>query len=380
MGVFRALGRLLGRGSDNRARRLEASGRLEEATAAYLKAGESAEAARLFVIRADGAPDPFERLRLLGQAKNFATDDGAPAIARRRALLAIDLVRAGTLSLVPSELGELGRELERVGEPSAAAEAYGRAGDSEGEARALVAAGAIDRLEQVLDAEQQRTRHARLRAELEQRIVDLELSGRRREALAAIRHEAAGDERLTALATQIETRRALGPRLRLAIEGEELEVVFGERVVIGRAGADLVVPSPNVSREHLSIERGPDGPRVVDQGSRNGTLLGGARIDIPVSVGDGLSLALGGDVPLEISPWKTGVRLVVAGQTVHAPLGKLLIGGWVLDLGEDRWLELDTSGSPALLSGLRVDRRIELCRGDALCAEPGAEPRLRVIE
>jgi hypothetical protein len=56
-----------------------------------------------------------------------------------------------------------------------------------------------------------------LRAELERRIVDLELSGRRREALAAIRHEPAGDERLTALATQIETRRALGAAA-LAIE------------------------------------------------------------------------------------------------------------------------------------------------------------------
>jgi hypothetical protein len=379
--VLRALGRFFSRrGSNARARRLEASGRLEEATAAYLAAGEPAQAARLFVLRADSAPDPIERLRLLGQARQHAGGEAALEIARRRALLAIDLVRAGSLTLVANELGELGRELERVGEPTSAAEAHARAGDREGEARALVAAGAIERLEQVLDAEQERLRRVRVRCELERKILDLELSGQRRAALDLIKTQSSGDEQLGALATQIETRRVLGPRVRLAIDGDPLELVFGERVMVGRAGADLVVASPSVSREHLCVRRGPRGPEVVDQGSRNGTLLGGARIDVPVSVGDGLRLELGGDVPLTVERWGPGVRLVVAGQTLHAPLGRLPVGGWTLALGDDHWLELDTAGSHALLAGLRVDRRIQLCRGDELRERADALPRLAVIE
>jgi hypothetical protein len=379
--VFRALGRLFSRrGSDGRARRLEASGRLEEATDAYLAAGEPAQAARLFVLRADALPDPIERLRLLGQAKQHAQGEAALEIARRRALLAIDLVRAGTLTLVANELAELGRELERVGEPNAAAEAHARSGDRDAEARALVAAGAIERLEQVLDAEQERVRQERVRSELERRILDLELSGRRRDALDLIRREAPSDERLSALATEIETRRALGPRARLALDGEPYDLVFGERVMVGRAGADLVVASPSVSREHLCVRQGPNGPEVVDQGSRNGTLLGGARIDVPVSVGGGLRLELGGEVPLTVEGWGPGVRLVVAGQTLHAPLGALPVGGWKLELGADHWLELDTAGSPALMAGLRVERRIQLCRGDELRESPDAAPRLVVIE
>jgi hypothetical protein len=150
--------------------------------------------------------------------------------------------------------------------------------------------------------------------------------------------------------------------------------------VVGRAGADLVVASPSVSREHLTVRRGPRGPEVLDAGSRNGTLLGGARIDVPVSVGEGIELALGGDVPLRVSPWRSGVRLEVAGQTLHAPLGPLEIGGWKLTLGEDRWLELESTGAPALLGRLRVDQRIELCRGDELGESADGPLRLRVLE
>jgi hypothetical protein len=168
--------------------------------------------------------------------------------------------------------------------------------------------------------------------------------------------------------------------VRLEIDGETFSVLFGERVVVGRAGADLVVSSPSVSREHLSVRCGPSGPELCDEGSRNGTLLGGARIDVPVSVGSGIELALGGDVPLRAAPWGAGVRLDVAGQTLHAPLGPLRIGGLELRMGEERWLELEASGEPAVLGKLRVDRKIELCRGDEVRESPDGPVRLKVLE
>jgi hypothetical protein len=381
VGVRSALSRLFsGRTGDRRARRLEASGRLEEATALYLDAGQKGEAARLFLLRAEAAPDPLERLRLLGQARSLAEGEQRDDAARRRARLSLELVKAGKLVLVAHELAELAKELEGLGEPAAAAEAYARAGDVDGQARALVGAGAIEKLEQVLGAEQERVRKARDKDERERRVRDLELAGKRREALSLARRDAGADERLAALAAEIEARRVLGPRVRLEIDGETSVVLFGERVLVGRAGADLVVASPSVSREHLSIRRGSRGPEVIDEGSRNGTLLGGARIDVPVAVGSGVELMLGGDVPLRVAPWSSGVRIDVAGETLHAPLGALQVGSFELALGDDRWLELVAAAEPALLGGLRVEREIELCRGDEIRESAGGPARIRVIE
>jgi transcriptional regulator with GAF, ATPase, and Fis domain len=50
-------------------------------------------------------------------------------------------------------------------------------------------------------------------------------------------------------------------------------------VRIGSArGNDVIIADPTVSRFHCSIERGPEGPIIVDSGSKNGTFLGAHRI------------------------------------------------------------------------------------------------------
>jgi two-component system, NtrC family, response regulator GlrR len=50
-------------------------------------------------------------------------------------------------------------------------------------------------------------------------------------------------------------------------------------VRIGSArGNDLVIADSTVSRFHCAIERGPDGPIIVDTGSKNGTFLGSYRV------------------------------------------------------------------------------------------------------
>jgi ABC-type multidrug transport system ATPase subunit len=52
----------------------------------------------------------------------------------------------------------------------------------------------------------------------------------------------------------------------------------GRPVVVGRDGADLVLPSPAVSRRHAIIERVGGGHAVRDLGSTNGTFVSGQRV------------------------------------------------------------------------------------------------------
>ena len=135
--------------------------------------------------------------------------------------------------------------------------------------------------------------------------------------------------------------------------------------------------SPAISRKHLLVRRGTSGPEALDAGSSNGTTLAGASVDVPVSVGDGIELLLGGEVSVAVSPWQGGVRVAVGQRVVYAPLGPLELEGWRVAPGTDDWLELEAR-TAAYLGALRVDARIELCRGDTLTREPGGKPVLEV--
>jgi hypothetical protein len=364
-------------GKAARARREEALGRLEQATLHYVEAGELEQAARLCALRADAATEPEERLKLLGQAIGFSDKEAARPLAIRRARLKLDLVKSREGALGKSELASLGRELEELGEPALAAEVHALSGDTEAEARALVLAGAVERLEQVLESEQRRERSERERDRTGQRARDLFASGRRREALTLARDR--GDEKLLALVREIETRRSSVPRAVLVIDGQRLELCFGESVVVGRGDAGINLGSPSVSREHLMIRRGRSGPEIVDLGSRNGTTLCGARLDAPVSLGKRLELLLGNEVRLMVEPWQAGVRLQLGERSVHAPLGPLSVGSWSIAPGVDGWLELAAQdGQPPWLGDLRAELTIELCKGDELREHRDGPVRMRV--
>lgn len=380
MGVFAGIKGLLSgrreRARTARARRQEALGHLDEATALYVEAGARDEAARVLALRAGSALEPGERLALLAQAAGMAEGDAAHELYVRRARLSLELARAGTLRPGQSELRALGQQLEAMAEPALAADVYALAGDTDAEAQALVAAGAVERLEEVLDARQSADRKTRERDELARRVRDLEQAGRRREALslgAGLRDDAD----IAALLRRIEIERVSGPCAKLVLDGTELEIAFGDELVIGRAEATLVVASPAISRRHLLVRRGISGPEALDAGSSNGTTLAGARVDVPVAVGEGIELLLGGEVSVALAPWKSGVRVAVGRRVVYAPLGPLDVDGWRIAPAPDDWLELEAR-SPAFLGALRVDARLELCRGDALAPAAGAPPRLEV--
>ncbi|MFO0566536.1 MAG: FHA domain-containing protein [Polyangiaceae bacterium] len=323
MGLFSRALELMGvgrAGARERARREEARGNLEEATALWIEADAPEQAVRVLLVRADAALDLERRRLFLGQAAGLASGELSREVERRRARLLLEAAERGAAP-PRSELSEQAARLEAVGEPSLAAELHALAGDKESEARALVEAGAIERLEAVLEAEGARERAERQRTSLSARIADLDRSGSRRQALALCRAAEAEDSALAARRRELEQRRALGPRLDLGLEGERLQVVFGDELSVGRSDASVLVASPAVSRTHLVLRRGDAGPVAVDLGSRNGTLLAGVRLAAPIAVGAGLRLELGGEVPWEVlalaRDWCAGVR--VGSEEVCAP-------------------------------------------------------------
>lgn len=371
-------------GRSARARRLEALGQLAEATAAYLEAGASEDAARVLVLRVESAAMPLERARLLAQAAELLPADRARPLRLRRAQLLYDLARDGRVVFARSELCALGAEFEALEEPAAAAQAFELGGDAEGQQRALIQAGAVERLEQVLEAESVQARDEAERRQAAAEFESLVQSGHRRRALELakqqLRRGGRDDARLDARIREIENRRVHGLRFRLEIDRTPLDVVLGDSVTIGRSEAAIVVCAPVLSRTHVEVRRGGSDVEVVDLGSRNGTLLAGARLSAPVSVGTGVSLSLGGEIPLRIEPWDGGgVRLDLGGEAIVAPLGPLVVDAWRFTCASDGWIEAELGPTPVAFSGCLVNGAVQLLHGDAIAVTTDAEPRVRVI-
>jgi FHA domain len=361
-----------------RARRREAEGRLEEATALYLEGEEPDEAVRLLSLRADSALDPATRLSLLAQAAGRATGERSRELELRRRRLMAELVKESKLDLTRPELRDLADRLGALGDPSLAAELYALMGDSDAQARMLVQAGAIEKLENVLDAEERRERAERQQSEIERRVRDFLSLGLRRKAIAEGATLRTADTALAVLLDDVLRKKITGPRVRLELDGVVSELVFGHEILIGRAGATLTVASPAVSREHLVIRRGASGPEIADLGSSNGTLLSGVRIDAPLPVGEGIQVFLGGEVAVRVSPSDAGaVRIELGDDTLIAPLGPFSVLGCRISPGADGWLEL-VATAPLFLAGLRVSGGIELCHGDSFSVSAGDAARLRL--
>ena len=88
-------------------------------------------------------------------------------------------------------------------------------------------------------------------------------------------------------------RREIAYRISVRVpQGETRVTLLREgRHVLGRSEAcRVVVPHPSVSREHAEIDVGPQGVRIRDLGSSNGTFRGGKRIgDLVIKAGETLA-------------------------------------------------------------------------------------------
>ena len=371
-----------------RARSAELRGELGQAVTLFAQARRLDEAARVLVLRGDAEADPALRLRHYTQAAAMAPAGSAAAgLARRkraRLLLGAAADRPLTATL-RQDLLEAASELEALDELEVAAQAYGRAGDVEGEARSLARAGDIDRLERLLSAEQGRNRASIARHDLQERAAVVAASGRRREAVALAR--SGTEEALHDQARALEARRVSGSVVHVWVRGQRMRLALGARITIGRA-ATLSIASAAVSREHLVIERRAEDAVVRDLGSRNGTTLRGRGLALAgeVLVGTGLELQLGQQIAVVVRPSSAlagAFDIELLGSRYTASLGpaRLGVGRWSLEAGQgdDAWVELVTDDDPpAFLDGLSVGPRVSLLAGDAFATERAGEPVVRL--
>lgn len=386
---------LFGRRARARAERAERSGELARAVELWLEAGLGDEAARVLLLRADAARDTEARLAFCeAAAKAAASVEARRTAVGRKASLELDLLEAA-VSSSRAEWERVARALEEAGLFERAAKAFARAEDGEGEVRALTQAGAIDALEARLEAEGQRDSARRDVEATLARFEDQDRSLARAAALALARaaldrpprsddaRERAGRERLALAARTVRERLLRPPFLRARLAGAPLHLILGDEVVIGRSEGALVIPAPSLSRRHVRLFRAADGPAVEDLGSRNGTRLGGARLERALPVTGALELTLGDEVRVTLAPDPLGVRIEAAGQTFVAPLGPAPIGAWrVVDAtegGEALVRVLSEPGARPFAGGLEVGSPVELCRGDTLSAERGGAPLFEAL-
>ncbi len=385
------LGSLFGRRKLREAQARERAGDLAAAVELYLDADAADEASRVLLLRAAAAGDSEGRLAFAAAAVRAATGAEALRTAKlARATLSFEVARARRPPLA-GDLLDAGRELEAAGAHELAADAYALAGDTQAEVRALTQAGAIERLEARLERDRDASRDARALSHVLAEVEQLDRSCERSAALAAANawlHQhaprALPDEadRVRAVLGRIEARLVRGPLVDLEVRGEPVRVAFGDEVVVGRSEGTLVVPAPGLSRRHLRLWREGEEVWLEDLGSSNGTFVAGARLAEPLALSGPLTVRLGRDVPLSLTPMKGGVLLELSGHRVMAPLGPMLLAGLEpasLVRSADGLIQLHARGQALFAGPLQLGPAVELCRGDEVSSERGGAVVLRVV-
>ncbi|MBS2013077.1 MAG: FHA domain-containing protein [Deltaproteobacteria bacterium] len=383
--------RLFGKGKHAaQARAAELRGDLAKAAELFGAAGQPEEAARVMILRSEGETDARAKLQYLAQAAQLAAQGSErnKEARQRRAELMLALAGDASVSAVARhEVIEAAKDLEAIGRCLEAAEAYARAGDKEGEARALQAAGDVERLEFLLSTEQYKERLSRARED-KTKDVDLMIEcGRRREALAALDELLAAtpdDLPLRERANALRARRVSAPIVSLEMLGERWTMVLGDEVVIGRTEGSIKVSSNAVSRQHLRITRDAGEVVVRDLESRNGTQLRGINLAGALPVREGLELKLGREVTLRVHPstkLESAIEIEVAGQRYVAPLGpaKLPVPGLMLATGADGWVEVVANGAHLYVGDVEWTERATLLAGDGISVARKGEPALKVV-
>ncbi|HKW01418.1 MAG TPA: FHA domain-containing protein [Vicinamibacterales bacterium] len=87
---------------------------------------------------------------------------------------------------------------------------------------------------------------------------------------------------------------AADPTCWLLHEGRAIALAEGDNVIGREPGGRLILDSIRVSRRHARITVRGISATIEDLGSRNGTLVGGVRIDAPVMLNDGDEITIGG--------------------------------------------------------------------------------------
>ena len=147
------------------------------------------------LLRGDAETDARARLRFFTQAAKLAaegTDTNRSARLKRAELLLALAGDTAVSAVARLEVTEAAKDLEAIGEPLKAAEAFARAGDTDGEARALQAAGDVERLEFLLSDGTAQGESLPLTRRAHEGVDCDARCGRRREALTALDELLAG--------------------------------------------------------------------------------------------------------------------------------------------------------------------------------------------
>jgi len=81
--------------------------------------------------------------------------------------------------------------------------------------------------------------------------------------------------------------------VRLAWSGREVELPLGESVLGRTRGCTIWIDASGISRRHARVVVTDSGATIEDLGSKNGTYVGGRRIEGPAALGDGDEICLG---------------------------------------------------------------------------------------
>jgi tetratricopeptide (TPR) repeat protein len=357
---------------------LEEAGELEEAARVFEHAGEHAQAALLRIEHARTLRDPQDRLDVLreGCARNPGTTPQGRTLHLALADTLLDLHHTETdPARVRAVQLEAARALEEAGEFARAGERYEALNLLRRAATAYERGGEISRLELVLEVLERIDDARKQERELLREFDEAVEAGQRRYAeallaehdgpalpvLASEAHHAAAP----ALSPQLQERRRwlrsqVVDRARVDLgwgNGRVTAIRLGETLMVGRSPtADLTLPAPRLSREHVRLSLETLGGRTrlaaMDMGSKVGTFWDGEALipGEPMPLEGPGALALGMASELEVVP--------VEGRSgsVH--------GALVRSEADDTWMLFLPDGGPLWLApDIKVPARIAFDRG-----------------
>ena len=270
----------------------EAAGDLELAAERYALAGQPDAAVRVHLARAERAGSRKGEITALRDAHHWS--DAGTELRQRvskrlgRALLAAVTAEGVATQRDRQRVREAATFLLEGGDHVASGEAFESIDDDANAAKAYRVGGHVDRMEDALLREQSKGEGAR---EEKSAFADYEVAaagGDRDGALRALRRciNTAGQKtEYRRLFDELESKLIASGRVTLLLRKRGRVTAFnGERLLMGRdALCDFVLRSGGISRHHAEIAVEGEGREtrfvLADAGSKNGTRIGGLRIE-----------------------------------------------------------------------------------------------------
>lgn len=380
--------------SFRRARRAEGKREYRKASELYLEADAPDDAARALLFHAATVDDSGERIRSYREALQWlpAESERSRQVEERLSRL---LLREGE-GAGPAQrqqwLSEAARRLNGLGQFEQAAQACLLLNDVEGAKEAMIAGGDIAALEALLEEDHQRTQAVR---EWERAFDAFETAvrfGARREAQRALRgaerwaQSVAQRDALSVQLQQFEDTVPRGQRVRMRWNGNIWVAVAGVELVLGRAGADLDLRDPSVSRRHLKLTRRGNGIELEDLASRHGVFVDDQQINQKLSQSGRFLCAISDETVVQVDPHEDGLDLEVT-RGVDRGLRAILRRDEIpLPFGPgsirfpEGWATLSAEPSVGVrLNGEPCRTEVELLVGDRLSFGPGEGDVLEIL-